>query len=92
MARSARNVNSSLSNDPRDKLLAALNWSYGELKHSTEYDRAPMYFTACLEWHQKLSADDQETCLTLADVMASAHEGTAEGMAASLPPAPRCPL
>jgi hypothetical protein len=25
----ARNVRSSMSNDPRDKLLAALNWSYG---------------------------------------------------------------
>jgi hypothetical protein len=40
MARSdARNVNPSLSSDPRDKLLAALNWSYGKLKHSDPYDR-----------------------------------------------------
>jgi hypothetical protein len=30
--------------------------------------------------------------LTLADVMGSAHKAAAEGMAASLPPAPRCPL
>ena len=45
MARTdARNVNPSLSSDPRDKLLAALNWSYGKLKRGVEYDRAPMYF------------------------------------------------
>jgi hypothetical protein len=91
MARSARNVRPSLSDDPRDKLAAALNWSYGKLKGST-YNRAPMYFDACREWHEKLSEDDQETCRTLVDVMASAHKGAAEGMAASLPPAPRCPL
>jgi hypothetical protein len=34
--------------------------------------------------HEKLSADDKETVLTLADVMASAHKEAAEGMAASL--------
>ncbi len=40
MARTdARSVNPSLSSDPRDKLLAALNWSYGKLKHSDPYDR-----------------------------------------------------
>jgi hypothetical protein len=81
----------SLSSDPRDKLLAALNWHYATLKGAT-YDRAPIYFDLCLEWHQKLSADDQETCLTLADVLASAHKDAAEGIAASLPAAPRCPL
>jgi len=41
-----------------------------------------------------LSPADQELVLvlTLADVMGSAHKGAAEAMAASLPPAPRCPL
>jgi hypothetical protein len=72
--------------------LAALNWPYGQWKRSAEYARAPMYFDACLEWHQGLSADDHETVLTLADVMGSAHKGAAESIAASLPPAPRCPL
>jgi hypothetical protein len=47
MARtSARNVRPSLSNDPRDKLLAALNWSHGKLKHGAAYGIAPMYFDA----------------------------------------------
>ena len=88
----ARNVNPSLSSDPRDKLLAALNWSYGKLKHSDPYDHAPMYFDACLQWYERLSQDQQETCRTLADIRGSAHKDSAETMAASLPPAPRCPL
>jgi hypothetical protein len=50
-----------------------------------------MYFHACLQWHERLSADDQETCRTLADVMAIAHKGAAEGMAVSLPLAPQFP-
>jgi hypothetical protein len=95
MARtSARNVRPSMSDDPRDKLLAALNWPIGKWKRSTDpdYNRAPMYFDACAEWYQRLSADDHETVLTIADVMASAHKGAAESIAAHLPPAPRCPL
>jgi hypothetical protein len=31
-----------------------------------------MYFEMCWEWHEQLSPDQQETCLTLADVIASA--------------------
>jgi hypothetical protein len=93
MARtSAHNVNPSLSNDPRDKLLAALNWSYGKLKRGAEYDRAPLYFDGCWEWFQRLSADDQELVLTLADIVGSAHRDAAKSIAASLPPAPRCRL
>jgi hypothetical protein len=38
------------------------------------------------------SAEDQDLVLTPADVMASAHKGAAESIAAPLPPAPRCPL
>jgi hypothetical protein len=45
-----------------------------------------------VEWHEKLSAEDKELVLTLADVVGSAHKDAAEGMAASLAPAPRCPL
>jgi hypothetical protein len=69
MARaSARNVKPSLSEDPRDKLLAALNWPIGKWKRRTDpdYNRAPMYFDACWEWYQRLSDDDHETVLTLA--------------------------
>jgi len=89
---SARNVRLSLSDEPRDKLAAALNWSYGKLWDSPTYKLAPMYFAACLEWHERLSEDDKELVRTLADVVGSAQKGSAEAMAASLPPAPRCPL
>ena len=93
MARSdARNVIPSLSSEPRDKLLAALGWHYGKLKGSAEYQKAPIYYDLCLEWHERLSADDQELVLTLADVMASAHKDAAESMAAALAAAPRNPL
>jgi hypothetical protein len=73
MAR-ASNVRPPLSDDPRDTLSAALNWHYAKLKGAT-YDRAPMSFDACREWHDKLTPDQRETCLTLADVIASAHKG-----------------
>jgi hypothetical protein len=93
MARSsARNVNPSLSSDPRDKLRAALDWQTGKWRRGADYDRAPMYFDACLASHERLSADDKDLVLMLADVMASAHKDAAASMAASLPPAPRCPL
>jgi hypothetical protein len=84
----ARKVKPSLSNAPRDKLAAALGWHYGQFKQSWEYQLAPLYFDMLVEWYEKLSADDKELVLTLADVIASAHKGAA----ASLPPAPRCPL
>jgi hypothetical protein len=94
MARtSARNVRPSMSDDAKDKLAVALAaLGYARLRNSAEYRRAPIYYDLCLEWHERLSADDQETCLTLVDVIASAHKGAAESIAASLPPAPRCPL
>ena len=92
MKRGARNVRPTLSSDARDKLAAALGWHYGRFKESREYQMAPIYFDMLVEWHEALSADDQELCLTLADVTASAHKGAAESMAASLPAAPRCPL
>jgi hypothetical protein len=44
------------------------------------------------EWFKTLSAADEETVFTLADVVGSAHKGAAESIAAHLPPAPRCPL
>jgi hypothetical protein len=94
MARaSARNVRPSLSSEPSDKLAAALAaLGYARLRDSTEYRRAALYYDACSQWFDSLPEDNQETCRTLVDVVASAHKGAAENIAASLPPAPRCPL
>jgi hypothetical protein len=88
----AHNVRPSLSDDPRDKLAAALNWHYAKMRDSPTYQCAPMYFDACREWYDRLSADDQETTRTLADVIGSAHKDFAESIAGHLPSAPRCPL
>ena len=74
MARNVRNVNPSLSSDARDKLLAALNWPVGKLK-GAEYAKAPMYFDACREWHERLSEDDRELVLTLADCHGQCTQG-----------------
>jgi len=88
----ARNVNPSLSSDPHDKLLAALNRFYGKLKHS---DRTTGHRCISPPAWNGTSGCRRTTAswfLMLADVVASAHKGAAESMAASLPPAPRCPL
>jgi hypothetical protein len=47
--------------------------------------------TACRQWFEALSEDDEETCRELADIIASAHEDAAERYAASLAPAPKRP-
>ena len=73
--KSARSVNPSLSSDPRDKLMAALNWPIGKLKGST-YEQAPMYFDACRQWHERLSGDDRELVLTLAGILPRSIAGT----------------
>jgi hypothetical protein len=96
MARSStRNVKPSLSDAPRDKLAAALNWACA--KGSEGYDRAPMYFDACREWYQGLTLDQVELVSTVVTIYtASPHayggEPVALDHAQGLPPAPRCPL
>ena len=94
MARpSARVVRASPSDEVRDKLAAALAAvGYAQFPKSAEFKRAPLYYDAVIVWHDGLSPADQELCRTLADVIGSAHKGAAAAMAASLPPAPRCPL
>jgi hypothetical protein len=42
-----------------------------------------MYFDACLEWREALSADDQQLCRTLTDVIGSAHKGASSAVADS---------
>ena len=92
MARtSTRNINPSLSSDPRDKLLAALNWLYGKLKHAT-----PTTEHRCISM---LAWNGTSGCRRISRKPAArsptsraAHKDAAESIAASLPPAPRCPL
>jgi len=89
----ARTVSPSLSGDARDKLAAALAaLGHAKLRDSAEYDRAQVYYPACLDWFQRLSEEHQRLCRTLADIIGSCHRAVAEDLAASLPPAPRNPL
>jgi hypothetical protein len=94
MARTARTVKPALSDEPADKLAAALSYPIGKWKRRSDatYTAAPFYYDQCWEWFQRLSANDHETVLTLADVMGSAHKGAAGSIAESLPPAPKRPL
>jgi hypothetical protein len=87
MARVARTVKPALSDAPVDKLAACLNYA----AKPADAAQHP-YFDACAQWFNSLSADDKETALTVIDCIASAHKDIAESIAATLPPAPKCPL
>jgi hypothetical protein len=87
VARNTRNVSPGMSGDARDKLLAALNWHYGKQRQSPEYQRAPIYFDA---WFEGCPTPTRTPCSRWPTWWAA--RDAAEGMAASLPPAPRCPL
>jgi len=95
MARtSARNVRAGvMSDDPKDKLAAVLNWPCQ--KGTGEYRRAPMYYDSCRAWFDGLSLDKAElagTVLTIYNTPRYGGEKVALDYAQDLPPAPRCPL
>jgi len=95
MARTtARTVRPALSDEPSDKLAGALCYPIGKWKRRDDpvYTAAPFYYDQVWDWFQLLLPEHHDTVLTLADVVGSAHKNAAETMAASLPPAPRCPL
>ena len=95
MAKTAATIIPAKSTDARDKLLACLNWPIGRWKRKTDadYQAAPFYFDACWEWYKRLSADQLETVETITDAWSMPdRRKAAEGWAAVLPPAPRCPL
>jgi len=91
--REARNVRPSLSDDPRDKLAAALAaLGHARLRESAEFKRHALYYDAVNVWFAALTEDQRELCRTLADVIAGPHKASAEGMAASLPESSRSPM
>jgi hypothetical protein len=81
---------SQLSNDRADKLLACLN--YTVTKASSDYASAPVYLDACRTWHDRLSWQQRETVALAISAYTDRGEIVAERIAASLPPAPRCPF
>jgi hypothetical protein len=95
MARSRllRNVKPALSNDPADKLYACMNYRIGRgNKKDPAYLKAPLYYDACWEWHERLSEDWQDYVTYVLDAFTNWGDDYAKRWAAKLPPAPRCPL
>ncbi len=74
-----------MSGDAADKLAACF------ARPSTD-PAEQRYFDACARWWSMLTPKDRDKVRTIIDVMASSHKVAAEGMAASLPAAPRKPL
>ena len=75
--------------DAADKLMACLNHA---VRHSPEYKHHRGYFDACARWWVELTPEQRETGLVVVGAFTHRHHKGAEGIAASLPPAPKCPL
>jgi len=80
---------SHLSRDPADKLAACLNHS---VRAGPEYQLERNYFDACARWWGELTPEQRETGSVVIDAFTHRHRKGAEGIAASLPAAPKCPL
>jgi hypothetical protein len=82
-----------LSNNATDKVLACCNYMIGKRgRKDADYAKAPFYFDACWAWYQRLPPEHRETVSLVIDADAFSDREFAEHYAASLPPAPRCPL
>jgi hypothetical protein len=76
-----------------DKFCACMNHTIGHLTSKTgSYQKAPLYFDACWEWHQALTEDQKDWVLYVIDNFTAFGQDHAKRCAARLPPAPRCPL
>jgi len=84
-----------LSDDKRDKLMAALNWYVGGSKTDPRYVQAPHYFDAIWKWRHDLSADGEDLLDTVMKTATTPHyggEAQAEKHAADLPAVPPWPF
>jgi hypothetical protein len=77
-----------LSNDPRDKLQAALNHAYPDIHD----DLGQPYRRACQKWFDQLTEGERGRLAMVISAYERGSEADAEQLAAVLPPAPRCPL
>jgi hypothetical protein len=73
-----------LSDNPRDKLLAALN--HGGTSISAEYREA------CGKWCAGLSEPDKSIVARISEVYGDGNEAKAEWLALQVPPAPVFPV
>jgi len=57
-----------VSHDARDKLMACLHWWYGRYKDHPDYVKAPFYFDAVYQWHQRFTLDGEELVGTVIEI------------------------
>jgi hypothetical protein len=77
-----------LSDDPRDKLRAALNRAYPD----ADDDLGRAYRIACEQWFAQLSEDERWATVSATVAYEKGHKDKAVEIASQLPPAPRFPL
>jgi hypothetical protein len=77
-----------MSDDPRDKVRAALNRAYPGL----DDDLGRSYRTACQHWFDQLSEDERWMTVSATVAYEKGQKDKAEEIASRLPPAPKCPL
>jgi hypothetical protein len=77
-----------LSNDPRDKLRAAIHRAYPQV----DDDLARAYGTACEQWFAQLSEDERWATVSATVAYEKGQKDKAAEIASQLPPAPRFPL
>ena len=77
-----------LSDDPRDKLHAALNHAYPDANN----DLGKAYRAACRHWFAQLTEGERWIMVTATVAFEKSEDGKAAEIASQLPPAPRFPL
>jgi len=77
-----------LSSNVKDKLHACLNQSWAEADYLAEKD----YYDACIAWWDTLTPEQQAIGLAAMQAFDVDRPENAENLAATLPPAPICPL
>jgi hypothetical protein len=77
-----------LSDDPRDKLQAALNHAYPDIGN----DLGQPYRTACQHWFDRLTEGERWRLAMVLAAYERGAEADAEQLASALPPAPKFPL
>jgi hypothetical protein len=77
-----------MSDDPRDKLRAALNHAYP----GTDDDLGRPYRAACQHWFDQLTEDERWATVSATVAYEKGQKDQAVEIASQLPRAPKCPL
>jgi hypothetical protein len=94
MAHTARNRKLAQAANPKDRLLACLNWRIGlSGEADPNYQASPSYYDAAWEWYRSLSLSQKDMVSAIVAAWSTPdRRKAAERLAAALPAAPRCPL